>query len=50
MRDNNVPNTVNGNNTYSSCSVNGIMNAVELDVGNLAKWLKGSIGACRHLL
>ncbi|MGC1645268.1 MAG: PilX N-terminal domain-containing pilus assembly protein [Candidatus Sulfotelmatobacter sp.] len=44
MRDNNVPNTVSGNNTYSSCSVNGIMNTVELDVGNLAKWLKGSIG------
>jgi Tfp pilus assembly protein PilX len=45
MRDNNVPNTTSGNNTYSSCSVNGIMNAVELDVGNLAKWLKGTIGA-----
>lgn len=25
--------------TYSSCSVNGIMNAVELDVGNLSRWL-----------
>lgn len=51
MRDNAVANITpsNGNagypNTYSSCSVNGIMNAVELDVGNLAKWLKGSIGA-----
>jgi len=44
MRDNNVPNVVSGNNTYSSCSVNGIMNAVELDVGNLANWLKGTIG------
>jgi Tfp pilus assembly protein PilX len=49
MRDNNVPNVTpaSGNagfpNTYSSCSVNGIMNAVELDVGNLAKWLKGTI-------
>ena len=44
MRDNAVPNIVNGNNTYSSCSVQGIMNAVEIDVGNLAKWLKGTIG------
>jgi Tfp pilus assembly protein PilX len=39
MRDNNVPNIVSGTKTYSSCSVNGIMNAVELDVGNLARWL-----------
>ncbi len=39
MRDNVVANTVNGNNTYSSCSVQGIMNAVELDVGNLSRWL-----------
>jgi hypothetical protein len=30
--------------SYSSCSVNGIMNAVELDVGNLARWLNGSMG------
>lgn len=28
-----------------SCSVNGIMNATELDVGNLALWLKGTIGS-----
>ena len=42
MRDNVVANTVNGNNTYSSCSVQGIMNAVELDVGNLARWLGGA--------
>ncbi len=26
-----------------SCSVNGIMNVVELDVGNLARWLRGTI-------
>jgi hypothetical protein len=45
MRDQNIPNTNVGNNTYSSCSVNGIMNAVELDVGNLGKWLKGGTGA-----
>jgi hypothetical protein len=30
--------------TYSSCSVNGIMNAVELDVGNLNQWLQGKTG------
>jgi hypothetical protein len=29
----------------TSCNVNGIMNAVELDVGNLRKWLLGSFGA-----
>jgi hypothetical protein len=54
MRDTNVPNAsltptklqVGYPNTftYSSCSVNGIMNAVELDVGNLAQWLQGNIG------
>ena len=26
-----------------SCSVNGIMNVVDLDVGNLARWLNGAI-------
>ena len=26
----------------NGCAVNGIMNAVEIDVGNLAKWLKGA--------
>jgi Tfp pilus assembly protein PilX len=44
MRDNTVSNTTSGNNTYSSCSVNGIMNAVELDVGNLTRWLNGTMG------
>ncbi|HUA15115.1 MAG TPA: PilX N-terminal domain-containing pilus assembly protein [Verrucomicrobiae bacterium] len=44
MRDNAVSNYTSGNNTYSSCSVNGIMNAVELDVGNLARWLNGTMG------
>ncbi len=29
----------------NSCSTNGVMNAVEIDVGNLKKWLAGSIGA-----
>jgi hypothetical protein len=28
----------------SSCSPNGVMNAIELDVANLKKWLKGNIG------
>jgi hypothetical protein len=32
-------NTVNDN----SCSTNGVMNAVEIDVGNLSKWLSGVI-------
>ncbi|HEV3512219.1 MAG TPA: PilX N-terminal domain-containing pilus assembly protein [Candidatus Sulfotelmatobacter sp.] len=55
MRDNNVANTTltpsniqpgyPSSFTYSSCSVNGIMNAVELDVGNLNQWLQGKIGA-----
>ena len=31
-----------GNN---SCTANGVMNAVELDVGNLKAWLSGQIGA-----
>jgi hypothetical protein len=54
MRDNTVANTsftpsktqtgYPDSYTYSSCSVSGIMNAVELDVGNLAQWLKGSTG------
>ncbi len=28
----------------NSCSVNGVMNAVEIDVGNLKQWLAGNIG------
>jgi hypothetical protein len=28
----------------STCSANGVMNVVELDVANLRKWLKGTIG------
>src|SRR5580658_8178329 len=44
MRDNAIGNGSSGNDTYSSCAVQGIMNAVELDVGNLAKWLNGTIG------
>ncbi len=44
MRDQNVANVTSGTKTYSSCSVNGIMNAVELDVGNLKAWLNGTMG------
>ena len=29
--------------TDNSCSVNGVMNAVEIDVGNLKSWLNGTI-------
>jgi len=29
-------------NAANGCAVNGIMNAVEINVGNLAKWLKGT--------
>ncbi len=29
--------------TNNSCSTNGVMNAVEIDVGNLSKWLAGTI-------
>jgi hypothetical protein len=30
--------------TDNSCTVNGLMNAVEIDVGNLNRWLQGTIG------
>jgi hypothetical protein len=36
VRDNTVAN--------NSCSTNGVMNAVEIDVGNLKRWLTGTIG------
>ncbi|MGA3195410.1 MAG: hypothetical protein ABSD39_10455 [Terriglobales bacterium] len=29
----------------NSCTVNGVMNAVEIDVGNLKKWLNGTTGS-----
>lgn len=28
-----------------SCAINGLMNAVEIDMGNLTKWLNGTIGS-----
>ena len=31
--------------TAVSCTVNGIMNAVEIDAGNLNRWIQGAIGA-----
>jgi len=34
----------------SSCAVNGITNVVELDVGNLARWLKGTIAGSGTLV
>jgi Tfp pilus assembly protein PilX len=34
----------------NSCTPNGIMNAVELDVGNLKRWLAGKIGASGALV
>ena len=30
--------------TENSCTTNGVMNAVEIDVGNLKRWLSGAIG------
>ncbi|MGC2196141.1 MAG: PilX N-terminal domain-containing pilus assembly protein, partial [Terriglobales bacterium] len=34
----------------TQCNVNGIMNAVEIDVGNLRKWLKGTIAGTGTLV
>jgi hypothetical protein len=34
----------------TQCNVNGIMNAVELDVGNLRQWLKGAIAGSGNLV
>src|SRR5208283_2352800 len=39
-REGEVRDTTVGDN---SCATNGVMNAVEIDVGNLAKWLAGTI-------
>jgi Tfp pilus assembly protein PilX len=33
------------NGADNTCTSNGIMNAVEIDVGNLKRWLAGSIGS-----
>jgi hypothetical protein len=34
----------------STCSPNGVMNAIELDVANLRKWLRGTTGATGTLV
>jgi len=34
----------------NTCTPNGVMNAVELDVGNLKRWLSGAIGASGGLV
>ncbi len=34
----------NGRPNDNSCTTNGVMNAVEIDVGNLKRWLTGAIG------
>jgi hypothetical protein len=41
VREGEARDTDGGNN---SCTTNGVMNAVEIDVGNLKKWLLGNIG------
>jgi Tfp pilus assembly protein PilX len=41
-REGEVRDTAWGDN---SCTTNGVMNAVEIDVGNLKRWLAGSIGS-----
>ncbi len=41
VRENRI---ASGSAGASNCTVNGIMNVVELDIGNLKKWLKGTTG------
>jgi Tfp pilus assembly protein PilX len=41
-RDNDWSTTIPSDNT---CTANGVMNAVEIDVGNLKRWLAGTIGS-----
>ncbi|MFQ5929834.1 MAG: pilus assembly PilX N-terminal domain-containing protein, partial [Acidobacteriota bacterium] len=36
---------VSGGSSSTSCAIGGIMNIVELDVGNLRRWLKGLTGS-----
>ena len=42
-REGELRDTTSGKAT-GSCAINGLLNAVEIDVGNLNKWLKGTIG------
>lgn len=43
------PRDINWSSTYgttdNTCTANGVMNAVEIDVGNLQKWLLGTTGS-----
>lgn len=39
------PRDVTTHQSDDTCSTLGVMNAVEIDVGNLAAWLKGTIGS-----
>lgn len=41
VREGEVRDNATGDNT---CTANGVMNAVEIDVGNLKQWLSGAIG------
>ncbi|HKS77143.1 MAG TPA: PilX N-terminal domain-containing pilus assembly protein [Terriglobales bacterium] len=43
VREGEVRDTTSGK-TNGTCAVNGVMNLVELDVGNLKRWLTGAIG------
>jgi len=38
------------NQPANTCTPNGVMNAVEIDVGNLKRWLSGAIGASGGLV
>jgi len=40
----------NPNPANTNCAIGGIMNVVELDVGNLAKWLNGTIAGSGNLV
>jgi hypothetical protein len=46
-REGEARDAVQGNN---SCTPTGVMNAVEIDVGNLKRWLAGTIGASGTLV
>jgi len=46
-REGEIRDTATGNST---CTPNGVMNAVELDVGNLKNWLNGNIAGSGNLV
>lgn len=43
VREGEIRDTTSGK-TNGTCAVNGVMNLAEIDVGNLKRWLTGSIG------